>query len=152
MYKTTRTFALRAASLAGIAQLALVTAFLSYAPAQERDGARPVKENILEDRKYDPIEAISYALGGNKLSGYFQQVNGKCALTLMLFKNIDAAEVAPDNSASRVQVSLAPGEQARVDSAEGKGVRLNCNGHAETVTAVHFDGVKPVDISQNANR
>jgi hypothetical protein len=152
MYKMTRKLALQAAALAGLAQLASMTVLLSSAPAEERESARPARENVLEDRKYNPIEAMTYALGANKLSGYFQPVNGKCAMTLMLFKNVDAAADAPDNAASRVQVSVAPGEQARVDSAEGEGVKLNCNSRAETVTAVHFDSAKAVDISENTKR
>jgi hypothetical protein len=152
MYRTTCKFALKAGGLAGIAQLALMTALLSSAPAEERETARAIEENVQKERKYDPIEAMTYRLGANKLSGYFRQINGKCAMTLMLFKNIDPAAGAPDNSASRVQVSVLPGEQAQIDSAEGEGVTLSCNGRAETVTAVHFDNARPVDISQNADR
>ncbi len=148
MQKMTCKFALKAAGVVGFAQLAFVTAFLSSAVAEDWQSDQPIKQKILDNKSYNPIQAITYELGANKLSAYFQRINGKCAMTLMLFKNIDPAAGVPDSAPSRVQLSVSPGEQARIDS-EGEGVKLNCNGHAATVTAVHFDNAPAVDISQN---
>ncbi len=152
MQKATHNFGLTIAAI-GFAQLALLaTTSMSAATAEDRGGTQASKENVLENRNYNPIEAISYELGANKLSGYFRPLNGRCAMTLMLFKNIDPLAGTPDNSPSRIQVSVAPGENTRIDSAEGESVKLNCNSRAETVTALRFNQAKPVDISEYVDR
>jgi hypothetical protein len=113
-------------------------AVVQTAGAAERYLTPAFHQESSEPETYTPISGMSYAVGRNGFVGYFQQNGGKCALTLMLFKRMASEEETPDTSASRVQVSIAPGENARIGSAEGELLELRCNGNAETVTVARF--------------
>ena len=151
MHRITGKFAFVTVGVAGFAQVAFAAAgLMSAAVAQDWYPTQGSKENVAHTEAYRPIQSISYVLGTNKLSGYFQQIDGRCTMTLMLFKNIDAVVETPNNSTSRISVSVRPGEHARIDSAEGQGLTLTCNMQAETVTAVKFDLIKSaIDLSKN---
>ena len=84
---------------------------------------------------------MTYAVGSNGFSGFFQQTEGKCALTLMLFKRMMSEDDTPDKSAARVQVSIRPGENARIGSAEGEALELSCGPYAETVSVARAQTV-----------
>lgn len=132
---------------AGTAAFALFAAMMAIPTANaEEDHA-----TIVGSERYAPIQAIAYALGANKLSGYFQQLDGKCALTLMLTKNADPALSSPDAAPARIRVAIRPGDDAWIDSVEGEGVGVSCNAGAATVTAVHFNRSRRV-VSEETGR
>jgi hypothetical protein len=145
MSKMFRTSTHQATGLTRFAQSILVAlALTSAAAAETRNPLLVSTENGVESAHYFPIQAITYELGSKKLSGYFQQVEGRCAMTLMLFENVNPDVGTPDSSPARLQFSVSPGDNARIDSVEGEGIGLRCNSHAETVTAARVSPSKRV--------
>ena len=117
----------------GIAAAVLISAAAQTARA-EGDRPKPAAFTSSTAEVYSPIHAMTYAVGSNGFSGFFEQTDGKCALTLMLFKRMMSEEDTPDKSVARVQVSIRPGENARIGSAEGEALELSCNTNADTVS------------------
>jgi hypothetical protein len=113
---------------------ALVAGSLAQTAGAEEYRPRPVAHAGPEAEIYAPIEAMTYAVGPNGFSGFFQQVDGKCALTLVLYKLANPDEEIPDKFPARVHVSIRPGENARVAGAEGDALQLSCNANAGTVS------------------
>ena len=120
----------------GIAAAFAISAAVLTAGAEEY-GAQPSAFTSASTEVYPPIHAMSYTVGANGFSGFFQRQDGKCALTLMFFKPMQSDEDLPDKSAARVQVAIPPGEKVRIGSAEGEALLLSCNENASTVSVAH---------------
>jgi hypothetical protein len=117
----------------GIAAAVLISAAAQTART-ENYRPEPLAFRSSAAEVYSPIHAMTYAVGSNGFSGFFQQAEGKCALTLMLYKLTNSDEDTPDKSPARVLVSIRPGEHARIGSAEGDAIQLSCNTNADTVS------------------
>ena len=63
--------------------------------------------------------------------GYFLRKDGACALNIFLTENADEGKAAP--SASRLQVKVAPGENVKLNSVEGRSVEFKCGAGAATL-------------------
>ena len=126
--------------ITGIAAAFAISAAVLTAGAEEYR-AQPSAFTTASADVYPPIHAMSYIVGANGFSGFFQRQDGKCALTLMFFKPMQSEEDLPDKSAARVQVAIPPGENARVGSAEGEALLLSCNENASTVSVPHSQPV-----------
>jgi len=66
-------------------------------------------------------EATIYALGSKRAVGYFERVDGRCRVTLMIAERLGHG---------RLKVVLVPGESAALDSEE---MVLTCASDARTV-------------------
>jgi len=128
--------------LMAIAAAAMLGASAQTGGAGERR-VQALPSTIPEAHVYAPISGMTYAVGSNGFMGFFQQTDGKCALTLMLFKRANPDEETPDKSAARVEVSIRPGDNARIGSAEGEALELSCNANAGTVSVAHFRQAVP---------
>jgi hypothetical protein len=96
--------------------------------AAENWGAKPMK----------PVAAASGDFAGKHVVGYFVKTEGACRLTLMID---DAASNAP---VSRVQVSVAPGSNAALDSADGKSLRFACQSGAQAMNVAYVERLAAV--------
>jgi hypothetical protein len=81
---------------------------------------------------YRQIQGIDHVLGSKHAIGYFQTVDGQCALTLMLAEATDP-ESPMSSSPARLQFPLQPGQRAELASAEGPEIVLQCGPGATTV-------------------
>jgi hypothetical protein len=89
---------------------------------------------------FRPTQAISYELGSKRAVGFFQTVDGKCQLVLMIAEVVDPDQARP-SSAARLKVAIAPGQSAAIDSEEGASMVVTCGSGA---TMVEVTRVIPV--------
>ena len=81
---------------------------------------------------FRPIEAITYDVGSKRVIGYFSSGGGKCRVTLMIAEAFDPDISAP-TSATRISLSLRPGERTALETAENASLALTCGTAAQTV-------------------
>jgi hypothetical protein len=98
--------------------------------------------------EYQPIQSLSYVFGSKLTSGYFEQRNGACFVTLMITEKSDAEAPLP-LSPTRARLILYPGETAGLDSEEGRSLNLTCGEAAATLTVIAGDRDRLVAL-QNA--
>ena len=79
-----------------------------------------------------PIYAISYVIGSKRAVGYFQPIDGKCDMTLMIAEATDP-NVALAPSAARLSLSMEPGQSAGLGTEEGESMVLTCGAGAATM-------------------
>ena len=77
-------------------------------------------------------EAMTYVIGSKRAVGYFQNVSGKCQLTLMIAEAIDP-DVAMPPSAARMSLVMTPGQSVALGSAEGETLTATCGAGGETI-------------------
>lgn len=82
------------------------------------------------------IESVSYVVGSKRAIGYFQNVAGQCALTLMVAEAVDP-DVQPDMgqvpTAARMRLAMTPGQTFILGSAEGESIVATCGARGETL-------------------
>jgi hypothetical protein len=81
---------------------------------------------------FHATEAMSYVIGSKRAVGYFQNVSGKCQLTVMIAEALDP-DVAMPPSAARVSLALIPGQSVALGSAEGETLTATCGAGGETI-------------------
>lgn len=79
---------------------------------------------------YQPAQAISHYFGSKHAVGYFQQTDGKCAMTVFISEDTDG-RTSP--SATRVRFTVKPGEKAEFGSIETQTLEVSCGTDAATV-------------------
>ena len=84
---------------------------------------------------YFPMQAISQDLGSKSTVGYFIPEAGACHIVLMIAENVDP-EAGAMPSATRLRLTLQPGQAAGLDSEEGHTMDLTCGEGADTVTVL----------------
>ncbi len=77
-------------------------------------------------------EAMTYVIGSKRAVGYFQNVAGKCQLTLMIAEAVDP-DIAQPPSAARMNLSMMPGQSVALGSAEGETMTATCGTGGETI-------------------
>jgi hypothetical protein len=108
-----------------IAAAAILTAMPTQLFAATAPPSRP--------ETYREIQGIDQVLGSKHAVGYFENVDGRCALTLMLTEVSDPESPA-SSSPARLQFPLQPGQRAELATAEGPEiVLLQCGPEARTV-------------------
>ena len=81
-----------------------------------------------------PHEPILTTVGNKRVIAFYEPDNGQCAVNAVVFDKTDA--YTGMTTAGRVQVSLAPGQTASIDSAENKSLTLECGDRGEMLSAV----------------
>jgi hypothetical protein len=81
-----------------------------------------------------PGKGVSFDFGSKRAVGYFLNERGTCKVTLMLAEAAREEGALPP-TAARVNVSVAPGNSARVD-ADGKALEFVCRASYMTVKTV----------------
>ncbi len=79
---------------------------------------------------YRPAQGLSHVFGSKHAVGYFLQRNGACAVNLFLAENT-GEDAGP--SASRLQLTVMPGDNVKLSSAEGQTIEMKCGDGAATL-------------------
>ena len=79
---------------------------------------------------YRPAQGLSHFFGSKHAVGYFLQKNGACAVNLFLAEN--AGEDAGP-SASRLELTVMPGDNVKLSSVEGQTIEMKCGDGAATL-------------------
>ncbi len=79
---------------------------------------------------YRPAQGLNHRFGSKLAVGYFLQKDGACAVSIFLTENVD--EGTPP-SASRLQVKVAPGDNVKLNSVEGKSLEIKCGAEGATL-------------------
>lgn len=87
--------------------------------------AEPIRQ-----RSYTSLQAISHSFGSKRAVGYFASEGGACAVTMFLAEAEEGHEAL---SASRVKVTVRPGEKVELASGEGEGIAVTCGKDASAV-------------------
>ena len=96
-----------------------------WALAASSQVAAPVKGGV----KYVPMESIRYDFGSKSMSGYFVDQAASCVVTLMVYEKGDP-DAASSTTATRVRLTLNPGQMAGLDSEERRSLNFTCGGGA----------------------
>lgn len=81
---------------------------------------------------YRATQAMSYVVGSKRAVGYFQNVAGKCQLTLMIGEAVDP-DIAHAPPAARMILAMLPGQSVALGSAEGESMIATCGAGADTL-------------------
>ena len=115
-------------SIKGVAFSGLLIASLAAAAAV----ASSASTALPGQTSYVPMQAISHDLGSKSAIGYFVREAGACQVVMMIGEKADA-EAASTSSATRLRLALLPGQQAGLDSEEGRSLDLTCGDSASTL-------------------
>ncbi len=107
-----------------LAAAALLAGFAASATAPAQAGQEPAI------RTFAAKQAISYSFGSKRAVGYFAPQAGACALTVFLAEANDG-HVAP--SATKLTVTVKPGDSTQLASVEGQGLEVTCGAGAALV-------------------
>jgi len=103
--------------------------------------ATPVSARMGGVQTYRATQAMSYVMGSKRAVGYFQNVAGKCQLTLMIVEAVDP-DVAQPPSAARMIVAILPGQSVALGSAEGELMTATCGAGADTLEVTRNGSVR----------
>jgi hypothetical protein len=78
-------------------------------------------------------EAMTYVIGSKRAVGYFQNVSGKCQLTMMIAEAATDPRAAVPPSAARMSVAMIPGQSVALGTAEGETLTAICGAGGETI-------------------
>ena len=85
-----------------------------------------------DSARYRPIENISYDFGSKSMSGYFVRQGPVCRVSLMVIEREDPDQ--PSHvTATRVRLTMDPGQVAGLDSEEGDSLNFTCGKDAAEV-------------------
>ena len=79
-----------------------------------------------------PHEPILATAGTKRVIAFYAPDNGRCAVNAVVWNGDDTDA----STATRVPVSLNPGETVQIDTAENKSFTLRCGDYAETLDTV----------------
>jgi hypothetical protein len=99
-------------------------------------GAQPVRADGAKDLRVAPLKAINLDAGTKRAIGYYLADNGNCNLTVLLSDINYLDGTTP--SASRVNVSVAAGTSAKVDTIDGTTMQFSCAAGARDMTVTTF--------------
>jgi hypothetical protein len=112
-----------------IAAAATLVAFATVCPAAPADQAQ----------KLGPVSAyepILTTVGSKRVIAFFLPEAGHCALHAVVWDNSNAD---PGQSATRMRVSLEPGQIVHIDTAEQRTLNLQCGANADKLAIVDAD-------------
>ncbi|GJM03332.1 MAG: hypothetical protein DHS20C08_18330 [Rhodomicrobium sp.] len=81
-----------------------------------------------------PGNGMSFLVGNKRATTYFLPSSGACEVTVMVSEAKPMVELANYVPASRMRVKLSPGNVTKIDSFEGKTLRVMCNADAKSMT------------------
>lgn len=118
-----RTF--RILSIAAVSALTVLAAtFMASAADKTRANLGPV----------GPNEPILVTVGASRLVAYYEPVNGKCAVSAVVF---DAMPDGGGKASKRVRVAVYPGELFHLDGVNDEHVVLTCGPDAKLLTVLN---------------
>ncbi len=130
-----------------IKKIAYASAFVGtvaislWAPAAFGEGQPPVQN----EAAYAPVQSISYDFGSKSMSGYFVQQAARCVVMLMVYEKTDA-DAAPSSTATRVRLTLGPGEMGGLDSEEGRSLNFTCGEGATALIVNEGERAKLLEL------
>lgn len=95
--------------------------FLACAAAAWAGSASPADGRA----EYKPIQSVSYEFGSKAMSGYFVKQGSACLVTLMVIERSDPEQSLPA-TATRIRLTMSPGQIAGLDSEEGRSLNITC--------------------------
>jgi hypothetical protein len=111
---------------------AAVVTLITATTAMAGQGVRPIE--------LTPEHGQSFDLGNQRAVSYFLSLDGVCNLTLMLADALTNDEALP-GAATRMNLVVAPGRPARVDTPTGKSLGFECGENAASMTVVPMQQV-----------
>jgi len=105
---------------------------LGLLAAMARAGSAGAEQSPSTMDTFQSIEAISYEVESKRAVGYFERVDGKCNVTLLIAEVVDLDQ-APPTSAARLNLPRTPGQSAAVESEEREAMVFTCGTGAWTV-------------------
>ena len=77
-------------------------------------------------------EGLIFTLGSKRAVGHFQNVDGKCQLSLMIAEAV-IPDVAQPPSSAQMLLGMVPGQSVMLGSAEGESLTATCGVGGETL-------------------
>ncbi len=99
-------------------------------------GAVPVRAEGSKELRVAPLKVINLDIGAKHAIGYYLADNGSCNLTVLLSDVNYLDGTTP--SASRVNVNVAAGTSAKVDTIDGTTMQFTCSTGAGDMTVKTF--------------
>jgi hypothetical protein len=112
-------------------------AALVFAALAVAHGAVPARADAAKDLRVGPLKAINLDVGAKRAIGYYLADEGSCNLTVLLTDVSYDDGVTP--SASRVNVNVAAGTSAKVDTIDGTTMQFSCSAGARDMTVTTFE-------------
>jgi hypothetical protein len=100
-------------------------------------GSVPVRAEGGTELRVAPLKAIDLNVGAKRAIGYYLAENGSCNLTVML-SDVNYLDGSTP-SASRVNVNVAAGTSAKVDTIDGTTMQFKCAAGASDMTVNTFE-------------
>ena len=116
-----------------------VAATLAFAALTAAPGAVPARADGLKDVTVAPLKVINMDVGSKHAIGYYLAENGGCNLTVLLTDFSYDGDAVP--SASRVNVNVAAGTSAKVDTIDGTTMAFACSVGASNMTVRTFSRI-----------
>lgn len=112
-------------------------------------GAAPVRADGAKELQVGPLKAINLDVGAKRAIGYYLADNGSCNLTVLL-SDVNYQDDGTTPSASRVNVTVAAGTSAKVDTIDGTTMQFSCAAGAADMTVKTFERFANSPVSNSA--
>jgi hypothetical protein len=112
-------------------------ASLAFAGLAVAHGAVPARADGAKELKVAPLKVINLDVGAKRAIGYYLADNGSCNLTVLLSDVNYLDGTTP--SASRVNVTVAAGTSAKVDTIDGTTMAFTCATGASSMSVNTFE-------------
>ena len=117
--------------LSQVLKISAGAAILALAVANHVAHADELVQNLGPVGPNDPILAT---FGNKHAIAFYEQDNGRCAVSAVVYEKTDADTGM--TTAARFRVNLNPREVVHVDSTDNKTLTLRCGDYAETLSVV----------------
>ncbi|MCX7899348.1 MAG: hypothetical protein N2444_04575 [Methylocystis sp.] len=87
-----------------------------------------------DDLTLSPMQAASFNIGARHLVSYFVVAENGCKLTVMIADALEEDAITETGPASRLQLAVNPGKNARLDTADGGAASFACAEDARAMT------------------
>jgi hypothetical protein len=91
-----------------------------------------------------PHEPIITTIGSDRVVAFYEPSNDHCALNAVVWDNTNPNDV----SATRVRISLKPGQIVHIDNADNESLNLQCGDNAVTLAVVGTSEVVAARVAE----
>jgi hypothetical protein len=95
-------------------------------------------------------DTILATFGSKRVIAFFEQDNGRCTVSAVVFEKTDADTGM--TTAARIRVTLRPHEMMHIDSSDNQALRLQCGSNAMTLGVLETDKVVASGSAAQQNR
>jgi hypothetical protein len=95
-------------------------------------------------------DTILATFGSKRVIAFFEQDNGRCTVSAVVFEKTDADTGM--TTAARIRVTLRPHEMIHIDSSDNQSLRLQCGSNATTLGVLETDKVVASGSAAQQNR